>query len=106
MGLKKELTPQERREIINKRMEGLSYQKIAGKDLFITFLNLVIDYFWVSKTAVINTVKRFEETKSLDSRPRSGRHNKFSPHENRMIRIFSIKNPELSSVEIWKNFMK
>ena len=31
MDIKKELSPQESREIVNKRLEGLSFQKIAGK---------------------------------------------------------------------------
>ena len=101
MGSKKELTPQERREIINKHLEGLSYQKIAGKNISLSIIIIFIkDLFEVSKTAVPNTVIWYNKFNSVESRPRSGKPKKFNEHDNRMVKLLSVKNPELSSADI------
>ncbi|MEN2496817.1 MAG: hypothetical protein MHMPM18_005239 [Marteilia pararefringens] len=91
MGLKKELTEDERSKIVEKRNEGLSFMQIAK-------------IYGVSKTAVQNTVRRFEETGSNLSRARSGAPRIFTDRDHRRLKRISLNSPSLSSSEISSEF--
>jgi transposase len=54
----------------------------------------------VSKQVVSLTIRRFKETKSFQSKSRSGRPRKTTPATDRMIRRLAVANPSVSSKAI------
>uniref|UniRef100_A0A0F8C2E2 Paired domain-containing protein n=1 Tax=Larimichthys crocea TaxID=215358 RepID=A0A0F8C2E2_LARCR len=74
------LSKEKRQSIITLRNEGQSVRKIANT------LN-------VSPSAVVKTIKRYNETGSHEDHPRKGRPRVTSAAEDKFIRVTSLSNP-------------
>ncbi|KAG9290691.1 hypothetical protein G9A89_011654 [Geosiphon pyriformis] len=82
MGAKKELTIAQRNTICLLQQHGKKYRDIA---------NIVN----CSLTTVSDTIKRFKETGSIDSRPRSGRQRLFTHQKYRRLKRLVTLNGKI-----------
>ncbi|KAG9297494.1 hypothetical protein G9A89_020896 [Geosiphon pyriformis] len=82
MGAKKELTIDQRNTICLLQQHGKKYRDIA---------NIVN----CSLTTVSDTIKRFKETGSIDSRPRSGRPPLFTHQKYRRLKRLVTLNRKI-----------
>ena len=99
MGLKKELTPEQRSQIVQLRKAGYSYKRISGK-IFYDFKFLYMEIFIVAKSTVINTFKKYHMSENFESESRSGRPSKLNGRDMRHL-IQKIKdNPAITSEEL------
>ena len=91
MPKKRELTAPERAQILLLHKQGLSQVKIA-KELK------------CSRCAVQTTIRRFRETKSIESKKRSGRKHATTPRQDRIIIRNALKNRRKTSSNLSAEF--
>lgn len=82
-----QLSKEKRQFIITLKNEGQSIRKISRT-------------LKVSASAVAKTIKRYDETGSLEDRPRQGRPRVTSAAEDNFIRVISLENRQLKATQI------
>ena len=82
-----QLSKEKRQPIITLRQEGQSFRKISRT------LN-------VSSSAVVKTIKRYDEIGSHEDRPRTGGPRVTSAAEDKFIRVTSLRNRKLTAPQI------
>ena len=107
MPTKKELTPIERKLIVEKRNKGEKFTEIAGKDLFllINFLNLIFTaWLGIAPSTASKNYKKYKNKEVFSVEKNSGRPKKVSEREEKNIIKLSKNNPFMSSIEICNDF--
>lgn len=84
---RKEICVEVRELIVKLRKEGNS-------------LNFIAETVGLAKSTIQTILKNFSESKSIESKPRSGRPTKISPRVERYIKSTVDKNPKITAVEI------